>query len=344
MIFEKIIPISLALCLSVSVCGCGSAPKKEEPAAPVETAEPADVGGSAEQEAPAPTESAPQTMSWGDWTVDVPAGFQLKGGDFLDENDPRYFSVKRSEFSFFDFKADGEERIMNNYKYNKETYTNEQKDVKETFGDNEWTGFQYSDGYGGYGFEAYTTADGEMIRVSSAGYAFDHELVNTVLGSLKHTPAETPAPAETATTDEAAPAESEAAEPDTAETEPTEGAPVYDRVLEFKDVYLGIKEGYTEKKDATPAQYVMVNDATGGKVSVWNSSGTAEKSIASTMSGREYEQREEDLNGMHWVIASVDGFYSFATTIGDHVLQITIDYGGTEEEMQAFIFGVTPKT
>ena len=44
---------------------------------------------------------------WGDWTVNVPGEFTLKGGDFIDENDKRYFSVKKSDFKYFDFNADG---------------------------------------------------------------------------------------------------------------------------------------------------------------------------------------------------------------------------------------------
>ena len=125
-------------------------------------------------------------MAWGAWTVDVPAGFELKGGDVFDETDLRYFSVKKSAFVFFDFKADGEDRIMSNYDYNKNTYTNEQTDVQGTFGSSEWTGFQYSDGFGGFGFEAYATVDGEMIRVSAAGYPFDDPMVDAILSSLHY--------------------------------------------------------------------------------------------------------------------------------------------------------------
>lgn len=187
------------LCLCVCLCACGGSTAHEDSSADTtrpcqETTEAPDTETQAETEvetAPAPESTeAPEPMTWGDWTVDVPAGFALEGGDFLDESDPRYFSVKKSDFVFFDFKADGEERIMNNYNYNKDTYTNEQKDVQGTFGDREWIGFQYSDGWGGYGFEAYTTVDGEMIRVSVSGYAFDDPVAAAILGSLRHTPQE----------------------------------------------------------------------------------------------------------------------------------------------------------
>lgn len=168
------------LCLSLAACSPSEQkPAEQKPAEQKQT------------DAPATTEAAPaaQTVTWGDWTVDVPAEWELKGGDVFDANDTRYFSVKKSTFKYFDFKADGEEQIMTHYNYNKNAYTNEQKDVNGSFGGNDWVGFQYSDGYGGYGFEAYTTVDGEMIRVSAVGFSFDDEMVKTVLSSLKHTPA-----------------------------------------------------------------------------------------------------------------------------------------------------------
>ena len=97
----------------------------------------------------------------------------------------RYFSVKKSSLSGFSFSADSEESIKNNYDYNKKTYTNEQTDFKATFGSAEWEGFQYSDGWGGYGFELYATANGKPVRVSCAGFKFDSAEAKAVLESLK---------------------------------------------------------------------------------------------------------------------------------------------------------------
>ena len=332
--FKRYIPLLLALCLCVGLCACGGSDSKE-PAAPSGSAQPETAGSdSPSSEAPGSTEAtAPaqgETLSWGDWTIDVPAGFTLEGGDIFDETDLRYFSVKKSDFVYFDFTADGEELITKHYEYNKNTYTNEQKDVQASFGGSEWTGFQYSDGFGGYGFEAYTTVDGEMIRVSAAGFAFDDALVSALLGSLQHTPAE--------------PAEPDSPEPIETEEEPNEGAPVYAKIIELEDVTLGIKEGYTEKKDATPAQYVMVNDETGGMVSILNVPGTAEDKIADAMAGTAYSSVEEDLNGMRWMRAENDNdLCILVTEFGENVLLISIDYGATEQEIEDLIFGVTPK-
>ena len=175
----------IALMISACLTACGGDPK---PADPVDTVDTQDTE-------PAGTDTEEQALSLtltlaGDWTVAVPEGFELQIGDFFDENDTRYFSVKKSSFSTFDFSADGEESIMRNYEYNKNTYTNEQVDFKETYGENEWTGFQYSDGWGGYGFEAYATIGGQLIRVASVGFRYDSEIARVVLDSVKYTPGE----------------------------------------------------------------------------------------------------------------------------------------------------------
>ena len=169
----------IALMISACLTACGGDPK---PADPVDTVDTQDTE-------PAGTDTEEQALSLtltlaGDWTVAVPEGFELQIGDFFDENDTRYFSVKKSSFSTFDFSADGEESIMRNYEYNKNTYTNEQADVEATYGANHWTGFQYSDGWGGYGFEAYTTLGGKTVRVSGIGFTFDSPEAQAILGSL----------------------------------------------------------------------------------------------------------------------------------------------------------------
>jgi len=124
------------------------------------------------------------TETWGDYTVGIPEGWEFKKGDVFDENDTKYCSVKKSSFSYFDFKMETEDTQKQQYEYNKKTYTNEQTDVSATYGEIAWTGFQYSDGYGGYGFEAYATANGKPVRVSCAGFKFDSAEAQAVLGSL----------------------------------------------------------------------------------------------------------------------------------------------------------------
>ena len=138
----------------------------------------------AETQAPAGVTIA-STETWGDYTVGVPEGWTFKKGDTFDENDTRYCSVKKSSFSYFDFKMEKEEIYMQKYEQNKATYTNEQTDVSGKIGDIDWTGFQYSDGMGGYGFELYALANGKPVRVSCCGFKFDSTEAKAILESLK---------------------------------------------------------------------------------------------------------------------------------------------------------------
>lgn len=125
-------------------------------------------------------------QKWGDFTISVPEGWEFRKGDALDDNYTGACSVKKSTFSYFDLKSEKtEENMMNQYNYNKQTYTNEQSDVSGKIGDIDWTGFQYSDGFGGYGFELYAKTGGKFIRVSSAGFKFDDPTTTAVLGTLK---------------------------------------------------------------------------------------------------------------------------------------------------------------
>ncbi|MBO4697177.1 MAG: hypothetical protein J5643_07870 [Lachnospiraceae bacterium] len=124
------------------------------------------------------------TETWGDLTVGVPEGWTFRKGDALDDDDTRYCSVKKSDFSFFDFKMESEELAKQHYEYNKNTYTNEQTDVSGTYGSIAWAGFQYSDGWGGYGFELYAVVNEKPVRVSCCGFKFDSEEAKTILGSM----------------------------------------------------------------------------------------------------------------------------------------------------------------
>ena len=136
-------------------------------------------------EAPAAGATIASTETWGDYTVGVPEGWEFKKGYSLNENDTTCCSVKKSSFKYFDFNMEKENIYMQKYEQNKATYTNEQTDVSGKYGDIEWTGFQYSDGAGGYGFELYATANGKPVRVSSAGFKFDSAEAKAVLETLK---------------------------------------------------------------------------------------------------------------------------------------------------------------
>ena len=180
--------ILLVLCASVCLVACGDDDDDDGSSSKKKKKADADVTESVTEEV-TPTPDADvvtiaSTETWGDYTVGVPADWTFKKGDFMDEEDTRYCSVKKSDFKYFDFKMETEDLAKQHYDYNKNTYTNEQEDVSGTYGDIEWTGFQYSDGWGGYGFELIATVNEKSVRVSSCGFKFDSEEAKAVLGSL----------------------------------------------------------------------------------------------------------------------------------------------------------------
>lgn len=178
---KKQIAIALAaVCMCASLVACGGSSESTTSAPATD----APVATEAETTAPASVTIA-STETWGDYTVGIPEGWTFRKGYALDETDTTCCSVKKSDFSYFDFNMEKEETMKNKYNYNKNTYTNEQTDVSGKIGDIDWTGFQYSDGWGGYGFELYATANGKPVRVSCAGFKFDSAEAKAVLESLK---------------------------------------------------------------------------------------------------------------------------------------------------------------
>lgn len=182
----RTLTVLLMLCLLCGLlCACGTQPVPV-PSAPERTGAPTAAPASeTENAAPESSESGElrgETVEYGGYRVFVPEGFQLKEpGEFSFYD----FSVQESELRYIAFITDADnDTMMQRYEYNKKTYTNEQEDVEGVYGDNAWTGFQYSDGWGGYGFEAYATLGEKIVRVSSAGYRFDSEVAALVLGSF----------------------------------------------------------------------------------------------------------------------------------------------------------------
>ena len=168
----------VAVAAAMTACGGSSESTTSAPAAQTEAAP------EVQTEAPKAGVTIAKTETWGDYTVGVPEGWEFRKGDAFDENDTHFCSVKKSSFSYIEFKMEDEKTMERQYNYNKKTYTNEQTDVSGKYGDIDWTGFQYSDGWGGYGIELYSTVNGKPVRVS-ATFKFDSEEVKTVLESLK---------------------------------------------------------------------------------------------------------------------------------------------------------------
>ena len=185
---------SVSLLLAASMCfglaGCGgssSSSVAESSTAGAEASE-AEVSEAAEEESSAPDESREitgTTETWGVYTLLVPEGWELRKGDVFDDQSPDYCSVKKSDFSYFDFKNEKEETQKSKYEYNHKTYTLDQKDLPATtIAGIEWNGFEYGDSFVP-GFELYATANGKFIRVSCAGFSFNSPEAQAILGSLK---------------------------------------------------------------------------------------------------------------------------------------------------------------
>lgn len=174
---KKLAAIALAATMCIGMTACGDSSTADDnndsstPAASSSKAEDKQITG--------------ETKTWGVFTVLVHEGWELKGGDALDENDQNRCSVKKSDFTYFDLKSEKDDIMKQQYDYNKKTYTDQQKDLAATkIGDFEWNGFEYGGDFN-KGFELYATANGKNIRVSCCGFSFDSAEAKAILGSIK---------------------------------------------------------------------------------------------------------------------------------------------------------------
>ena len=301
----------LMLTLGAAACGDSDSSSKADSKAKKESVSVSQAETEENTESKAGVDSG-TTETWGVFSVFVPEGFTLKGGDVFDETDTRYFSVKKGDFYYFDFyTSETEDDVMSRYNYNKDTYTNEQKDVSGTYGGIDWTGFQYSDGFGGYGFEAYTSIDGQYIKVAGVGYEFESPEAEKVLGSL---------------TVGEAPAEG--------------GETAYSTTVEMMAAKVGLPEGYTTVKDAAPRQLVIDSDETGCRFSYISGNGDAEEELNQTKADKTLPNEDLDVNGTVWKTYSPyeNCFYAAAAS-GDKYILVGTDYG-TMEELQVLLQGI----
>lgn len=179
---KKLTASLLALMMAFSLAACGGG----EEAPPADDTVVDEVVDLPEDEAEE-EEGTDEVVAFGDYAAFlVPAGFTWEKDSWNEQNEA-YINVERSDFAYFTFQNyfERESDLTSAYNSVKNTYTNEQVDVSANYNGIDWTGFQYGDGMGGYGFEAYATIGQNYVRVSSAGFAFDHETAQAVLGSLE---------------------------------------------------------------------------------------------------------------------------------------------------------------
>lgn len=188
---RSLIVAALTFTLAVGLTACGDEKKDDATQVTQQTGD--DAGNTADSgtgDAGSASDSvdmaAAAEQKWGDFTIKVPSNWKLEGGDFSDKEDKRIFKVKKSDLVYFEIKdEESEDKMKMKYDSVKTTYTNEQTEVSGKIGDIDWTGFQYSDGMGGYGFELYGKAGSKFLRISACGYKFDDPTTTAVLETLK---------------------------------------------------------------------------------------------------------------------------------------------------------------
>lgn len=187
-----ILLLALGMCFCLAACGDDEendrekkSDKDSKKATPTVAEDPTPTEA---PDDPTPTEAPALAIAttevWGDFTVGIPEGWTFRKGDVFSDEDTSVCSVKKSDFSYFTFNMESEKTATQKYNYNKNTYTNEQVDITCTYAGIDWTGFQYSDGWGGYGFELIATVNDKPVRVSCCGFRYDSEAAKLVLESL----------------------------------------------------------------------------------------------------------------------------------------------------------------
>jgi hypothetical protein len=101
---KRLTSMLLALGMCACLAGCGS---KDDGSDKSDNNNTTNAAVTEEPATEAGTGAASTQVSGG-WSVDVPADWTFSIGDVFDENDTRYFSVKKSSLSGFSFSADSE--------------------------------------------------------------------------------------------------------------------------------------------------------------------------------------------------------------------------------------------
>lgn len=134
-----------------------------------------------------------ETKTWGYFSVLVPEGYSLKGGDILDENDVSKCSVSKDDsmLTYMNFSVVDAETATNSLATTKEMNSEHgAADVTVDANGTTWTGVAY-DAYGTPCFQGYATIGDNTVLITSAGNEYSSDIMNAVLASITVTvPAE----------------------------------------------------------------------------------------------------------------------------------------------------------
>jgi hypothetical protein len=133
-----------------------------------------------------------EKQTWGEFTVLVPSGMTLKGGDMLnaDATDAFTLSMSDNESKQLRFSIEDEETCTSSVDTTKEMNEDSNpEDVEFTAGGVTWKGVAYV--YAGTSpcFQIYGEVNGRFVLVGSSYIAYDDAAVTAALGSLEVAPA-----------------------------------------------------------------------------------------------------------------------------------------------------------
>ena len=125
-----------------------------------------------------------ETQTWGRFTLLLPEGMILKGGNMFDENDPSIVTIKdaENELHYLMFNLYDEDTCKSSLESTKsanggEDFTMEANGVT-------WTGVFYNT-FSYEGFQMYGEVDGQYVLVGGYYYGHEHEITKAVVSSLK---------------------------------------------------------------------------------------------------------------------------------------------------------------
>lgn len=171
-----ILMLAVLMVVSIAACGKNDAASGSDTSSGASSGDAGDSGNVAVQG---------KTETWGNITVAVPEGMNLKGGNALDENNPDVVNISEADNAMHYFLitvVDTEEQAASDIDSTRE-FNEGAQDVTVDAGV-QWKGVQY-DYSGSPVFHIYGVVDGRAVEVQSYSFAPDSDTAKAILGSLK---------------------------------------------------------------------------------------------------------------------------------------------------------------
>lgn len=181
--FVKIFALMMALALVIGIlAACGDKKGGDTTGTGEGTAAETEKAGG---------EAKGETQTWGRYTVLIPDGYVLKGGDVFDEENTKAFNInnKDSSLTYFMFNTYDEDSCKSSIDTTKDMNEGA-SDVSVVYNGVTWTGVAY-ESIGIACFSMYADfGNGDFVLLSAAGNAYDSDTTSAILSSLVLAPAE----------------------------------------------------------------------------------------------------------------------------------------------------------